>query len=186
MEKRCSKCKQVLPLENFHKNKSIADGHASVCKQCFKLIGDVRRKDTKDEVAAYNKQYRQQNLVFLRKKQRDALVSNWQDPEQHPQMLLYQIKSRAKRDNIPFDLTVQDLVIPQCCPILGIPLSVGQSKMHEGSPTVDRIQPHLGYVSGNVRVISFKANRLKSNMDIATLQSIIRYIQENMSRIVDN
>ena len=32
--KTCSKCKRKLPLEQFHKNRSMMDGYAHECKQC--------------------------------------------------------------------------------------------------------------------------------------------------------
>lgn len=33
----------------------------------------------------------------------------------------------------------------------------------KNAPSLDRIRPALGYVPGNVRVISYKANRLRNN-----------------------
>jgi len=35
--KRCSKCGQLKPLEEFGKDKKKKDGHRSSCKSCFKL-----------------------------------------------------------------------------------------------------------------------------------------------------
>ena len=35
-QKKCSHCKQILPIENFWKNKRIADGYAVTCIQCRK------------------------------------------------------------------------------------------------------------------------------------------------------
>ena len=35
----------------------------------------------------------------------------------------------------------------------------------ERSPTLDRLIPELGYVPGNIAVISMKANRIKSDTD---------------------
>lgn len=46
------------------------------------------------------------------------------------------------------------------CPVLGVPLAAG-SQRSSGSPSLDRIRPAQGYVRGNVRVISDRANRLK-------------------------
>ena len=34
-------------------------------------------------------------------------------------------------------------------------------KIHAQSPSLDRIKPHIGYIRGNVRVISYQANRIK-------------------------
>ena len=79
-------------------------------------------------------------------------------------------KKRASARGVAFDLPVEAVIIPPNCPVLGIPLcSDGQRS--SGSPSLDRIDPALGYVPGNVRVISDKANRLKGARDIAQLQA---------------
>jgi len=179
MEKQCSKCREILPIDNFHKNKSTSDGYAAVCKPCFKIFSSSYKQNNKQAVSEYNKQYRATHLDTLREKGRAATKSGWHNPKLHPQMLLILVRSRAKKYDIPFNLTVDDIVIPSHCPILDIPLIPGKGKLHDGSPTVDKINPQLGYVKGNVRVISFKANRLKSDMDAQILRRILAYIEEN-------
>ena len=34
MEKRCTKCQQIKPLEMFHKDKGNQDGFSTQCKEC--------------------------------------------------------------------------------------------------------------------------------------------------------
>jgi hypothetical protein len=36
-EKKCSKCKEIKLIENFHKSKSSIDGNHTYCKSCQKL-----------------------------------------------------------------------------------------------------------------------------------------------------
>src|SRR6516162_8076486 len=78
-------------------------------------------------------------------------------------------QEEGKRWNIPFDLELTDIVIPDVCPILGIPLKAnqgtGQKKVgHKpNSPSLDRLVPALGYVKGNVQVVSIKANQMKQD-----------------------
>ncbi len=43
--------------------------------------------------------------------------------------------------------------------------------------TLDRVVPSLGYVKGNVRVISFRANRLKNNATIDEIRAILAYME---------
>ena len=77
-------------------------------------------------------------------------------------------RQRAARRGLPFDLDVNDVVVPSICPALGVPLVIGEMRSPY-SPSLDRIRPALGYVRGNTRVISDKANRLKGALDIEGL-----------------
>lgn len=72
--------------------------------------------------------------------------------------------------NVPFDLTAGDVRIPSHCPALGIPMHRNANRAGDDSPTLDRVVPHLGYVAGNVVVISGLANRIKSS---ATWQQVL-------------
>ena len=88
-------------------------------------------------------------------------------------------KKRAKKRGLPFDLTIDDLEVPEKCPILGLELKAGSDSSQGISPTLDRIVPELGYVKGNIRVISHRANRLKSDASIEELEAILKYMKEH-------
>lgn len=86
------------------------------------------------------------------------------------------IKSKAKINNIPFDLERSDIIVPKFCPVLGIELirRAGYGRgYHDDSPSLDRIKPSLGYVKGNVRVISARANLLKNNATVDELSKVL-------------
>ena len=83
-------------------------------------------------------------------------------------------KKRAKEKGWAFNITDADLVVPQFCPVLGIKIEFGYGKgPQDSSPSVDRINPTLGYVKGNVRVISNRANRLRSDATIEEIKLIL-------------
>tara|TARA_R110002167_G_scaffold343344_3_gene552349 strand:- start:62 stop:526 length:465 start_codon:yes stop_codon:yes gene_type:complete len=90
--------------------------------------------------------------------------------------ILSNIKQRCKKKDIPFNLTIEDIVIPEFCPIMEVPLKRGYKDNYDNSPTVDRIIPHKGYIRGNVRVISMMANRLKSNATEEQLKTFYKNI----------
>lgn len=77
-------------------------------------------------------------------------------------------RQRAARRGLPFNLSVSDVVVPPICPAIGVPIIVGETRSPY-SPSLDRIRPALGYVRGNTRVISDKANRLKGALDVEGL-----------------
>ena len=84
-------------------------------------------------------------------------------------------KKRAKKAGIHFDITSDDIVIPEICPVLGIPLMIG-GRGNGSSPSLDRLVPDLGYVPDNIRVISYRANRIKGNATAEELRAIVDYI----------
>ena len=70
-------------------------------------------------------------------------------------------------------------MIPEYCPILKIKLgSVRQSfSDRESSPSLDRIDITKGYMKDNIQVISFKANRHKSDMTLDDIERLYEYVR---------
>lgn len=95
---------------------------------------------------------------------------------EHPEKyLLTTIKSRCKRDNIKFNLTEKDFdKLPTHCPVFNIPLerNLGKRKWSKYALSVDKIQPDLGYVSGNIQILSRLANNMKSE---ATPEELLKF-----------
>ena len=85
-------------------------------------------------------------------------------------------KNICKRNNIPFNLEIADIKIPAVCPIFGEPLIPG-SKDIKYIPSLDRVIPNLGYVKGNVQVISFRANSKKKDATLEELKAILKYMK---------
>jgi hypothetical protein len=46
---------------------------------------------------------------------------------------------------------------------------------------LDRIIPELGYVPGNVKIISMRANRIKTNATIEDIKNVLLYLKEHYS-----
>lgn len=78
---------------------------------------------------------------------------------------------RAKSREVAFSLPRGSVVVPPTCPALGIVIELRRNRS-ACSPSLDRIVPELGYVPGNVRVISDRANRLKSDRSLAELRHL--------------
>lgn len=88
--------------------------------------------------------------------------------------LLSRAKGRAKKRNIPFNLTIEDIIIPDLCPVLDVKLDKSSDHTErDTSPSLDRIVPSLGYVKGNVRVISHRANMLKNNATVEEMELVL-------------
>lgn len=93
------------------------------------------------------------------------------NPEQWPARAVENARERAKARGLPFNLTTADIIIPAVCPVLGTPFVFGAGYSDTRSPSIDRIKPELGYVRGNVRVISLRANSLRND---ATADELVK------------
>tara|TARA_B100001250_G_scaffold406275_1_gene425034 strand:- start:1084 stop:1437 length:354 start_codon:yes stop_codon:yes gene_type:complete len=94
------------------------------------------------------------------------------------QRLIYNYKkNRAKQVNVEFTIPFHDISFPNFCPVLGVALEYFGA-WSKYSPSFDRINPELGYVPGNVQIISHLANAMKAN---ANEKELIKF-----SRWVDN
>ena len=89
-------------------------------------------------------------------------------------------KSRAKLHNIPFCLSLNDIPsIPSQCPVLGIEINSISPKQCHNSPSLDRINNKLGYIPGNIRIISWRANNLKRDATPYELRKILEYVENH-------
>ena len=148
--------------------------------------------DKKLAKALYNKAYREANKEILlhknreryaadrakfisqslehRKRNRDKIdAAHAANPAR---IMLQSAKVRAKRFGLECAIKQSDITTPTHCPVLGIPLFVSKGKLNPNSPSLDRINNDLGYVPGNVQVISYKANAMKND---ATKEQLLKF-----------
>ena len=104
-----------------------------------------------------------------------AWAKNWR--QENPILqILKSAKDRAKKKGLEFNLVESDIVIPKYCPVFPeIELCKSDGKISDNSPTLDRIDNNKGYITDNVKVISFKANRLKGNGTVELFKRLIEY-----------
>ena len=91
--------------------------------------------------------------------------------------LYYSAKRNSVENGIPFEIELSDIVIPEFCPILGIKLDRSKENW-PANPSIDKIIPSLGYIKGNVHVISLRANRIKFDSTIEELKLIVNYLEK--------
>jgi hypothetical protein len=87
----------------------------------------------------------------------------------------------------PFMLAFEDVLWPETCPALGIPLDYsgagpGRTGPRDNSPSFDRINPTAGYVAGNVAIISNRANSIKQNATAAELRAVADWCEAMSNR----
>jgi hypothetical protein len=98
--------------------------------------------------------------------------------EKHPEVYVWRnARNRAKEKGLEFSITLDDIVIPEFCPVLGIKLEKGNGPFKDASPSLDRLDNVKGYVKGNIAVISWRANRLKSDATIEEIEKLIAFME---------
>lgn len=145
----CKKCYDKLKNANYRKT------HSKELKSRGEAYHEENREAILEKNAEYYKKHPELKKKYLAKWRRDNPKS----------CMISAAKDRAKRQHVPFAITEDDIFIPQFCPILDILLhrGLGKGGPTDNSPTLDKVVPELGYVPDNVVVISWRANRLKSD-----------------------
>lgn len=166
--KRCNRCKVIK-----NQNEFVDDNEK--CIDC-QFYCDSYYKNNKDQEIA-------RSIQSQANKGRDKINAykrelNRKNPINY---VLQSAKSRAKKKNIPFDLTREDIVIPERCPILGYELHIASGKSSSNSISIDRIDPTKGYVKGNIHIISWRANDIKGNATLDELKKLVAYLEAKNS-----
>lgn len=166
---QCRLCLVPKPRSAYVAAKTTKNKLRGECKACHCERMKARYAADPKAVNASSVEWRKNN-----KEKRNNTETKWRtsNPEKH---LLQSVRNRGKGCN----LELSDIVIPEVCPALGIPLEVNtkdRTKRPDNIPSIDRVDPTKGYVKGNVRIISFRANRIKQDATEEELRAIAAYM----------
>jgi len=173
MVKVCSKCKQEKSTSEFTFNKNTKDKLTVWCKSCCKLARDTYYIQNKESIQKRQKEWREKTSDYRREKKKQK---HREDPRK---LMLYSARHRAKHKGLDFNIELDDIVIPDVCPVLGMPLILYQDSQQRTSPSLDRIDPTKGYTKGNIQVISWFANTMKQDANSSELLKFAEWIFEN-------
>lgn len=196
---KCRTCGEVKEVEEFHRLR-IDKGRRIYnpdCKSCVNLglgispnIEAAEAKGLPDKVKVCGRcgeeksgalfGYRMMDGdVYLKSHCMECAADTTRRYRRNPAVgLVSGARARAKKRGILCTINVSDIHIPNKCPVFGIPLFVEGGKRTDNSPTLDRVDPEGGYTPDNIRVISWKANRLKSNMTREELTALYKYVNQ--------
>ena len=159
---RCHKCGKFLPVSEFAKHQAYPyrDGHDARCSKCrTRQSNDTKKKFSEEKALTHILQMR-----FLC------------------------AKERAKKKNLPFDLTkeyLKELWNKQNgkCAVSGIEMTYS---LCEGrTPTnvsIDQINPNNGYTKGNIQLVCMAVNQIKSDLQMDDVYRFCKAILENKER----
>lgn len=138
----CSRCKKPLAFGcfSFKDKNNPSKGKRETCKSCSAEKARIERERRKN---------------------------NW---KYKPSLaMLNNSKQRAKNKNIEHTILLEDINIPDVCPVLGITLEVGDRKSHQNAPSIDRLDNTKGYHKDNIIVMSVRANMIKKDASLDEL-----------------
>ena len=138
----CVGCKQLLP-QNLFSYKIKEDPSQGIRDRCKSCSAEKARKE------------RERRKNDWKYKPTVAMLNN--------------SKQRAKKAGLEHTITLDDIVIPEYCPVLGIKLDVGDRKKHGNAPSIDRIDNAKGYIKENIMIVSNRVNMLKNDATIDEL-----------------
>lgn len=212
----CRTCKKEKPLSEFFKDKRHSSGYATQCKECKRAYDRARYEKIKDnpefhtKKLEHNAKYRELHKEQIKEystiyNMRPGVIerkASWyqekiskMSTEDRLKLMVKRAKSRAELKNVDFNITWEDIKYTDICPILEIPLNWGETSNEGGrnidTPSLDRIDPKLGYIKGNVKIISTLANMMKSSANRNQIQmfckNIFKYLDsEEIVRTIEN
>jgi hypothetical protein len=135
----------------------------NVCKECRKKYRKKRPNNTSKE--------HKQNL----RRAQDVR-----------KILLRSARNRAIKKGLEFNLTIEDIVIPEYCPIFGTRIVLKRDTNHTNKsqknydgPSIDRLETNRGYVKGNIVICSWRANMFKGCMTFEQVEAWYLYLKNH-------
>lgn len=146
---RCARCSKSFPPSQMSKDGRKRNGLHSWCKLCKRTYSTNHNRDRRHSDPAYR--------------------------------LWFSTRVTSNTKGLEHSILVEDVksVFTEICPYLNIALNYDRherGKVPRDAATVDRIDPTKGYIPGNIQILSFAANRMKSNFPIPELIEIAKRI----------
>jgi hypothetical protein len=178
----CRTCNERKPVASFYRDKASACGYDRRCKAC----SAERARDYISDPAVKARVAARTSVRRKHPDERRRLTAQHQAWTQlRPEWRIwYSAKLRAKAKGWPFSISVADVVIPERCPLLDVPLAHnrGTKGPCAASPTLDRIDSTRGYELGNVWVISYRANAIKNDGTPDELERIAAGVRARLNQ----
>ncbi len=173
--KECTKCGVSKNSSEFFRATKEKSGLKSRCKLCEKVDAQERiDRDPEHHKAMMLKSYHKRRIEVIAE---DPSFFIWR-----------RTKISAKNRGLDFNLEPSDIRIPAVCPVYGMPLVIADKRGDErigphleNVATIDRVDPARGYVKGNVQIVSFKANRLKSDCTPEHFRKMIANVEAHLA-----
>ena len=173
-QKKCTTCGEIKSFNYFCKAKDCKYGFSSKCKKCHCAYQKLRRGNGIDFHLLTDKQKKLKKQHAEGQKRLKRRNPN--------KTMLIAAKSRAKRKNLEFNITEDDIYIPETCPALGIIIK-RSDKINSGDAiSLDRLDSTKGYTKDNINIISMRANGIKSDATFEEFEAIYKWWKSELKK----
>ena len=205
LTKTCRTCGKEKLLEEFNRDRRQKDGYATQCKECKHAYDNARyeriknnpdyhkkrlehgakyRKKHKEQIQKYSREYNIRPEVIQRKSDWYFNKQSKMSIEDKLKNMVHRAQDRARLKGVPCTIKWTDLQYVEKCPILEITLNwditTNKGGRNINTPSLDRIDPNIGYIPGNVKIISNLANMMKSSANLDQLKTFYKNIWNYM------
>jgi hypothetical protein len=171
-------------IELMTKDKYRKDGYGDICKICgYKRKKDYIFRVRNNEIGLQT----HESLKAIHRKRTKKL----RHKHGLSHALFMSAKSRAKKKGLFFNLTMDDINIPEYCPILGIKIEkslleidqsfgkkMGVNNLPWNYPSIDRMDSTKGYTKDNIHIICWRANHLKSDATFEEIEKLYQWVNQ--------
>lgn len=156
---RCHTCKNFYKKEMFYFNsKHFLIRKNYQCKTChkqkamesyYRTDGKLRQKN---RYAAFTKEQKESHSNLCKSRYWDNI----------PKTIWENAKDRAIKNNIEFTIKIEDIIVPELCPLLNVSFVPGNKENKWYTWSLDRIDSTKGYTKENIQVVTYLANTMKN------------------------
>lgn len=154
---------------------------------------------TEAEIKDYRRSYYLRNREKILERQKAVLRPNPEEYRAHRNKITTKyrrtrngwavdkwnnLKTRAAKDGILMNLTAEDLLqampLDRMCPVFNRPFVFEGHSPDNAS--IDKLVPELGYVRGNIRIISRRANTIKQDATVEELLRVAEWVKAELAK----
>lgn len=156
-KRQCNTCRRRFTADSNHFYINSSGRLSSECRPCFRTRSSVNQK----------------------------LRHHGGGVTYHMGYILRAARLRARKFEVPYALDVEFMTCllqlqGARCALTGVSLTFTKGRGHQPTnASVDRIRPELGYVPGNVQLVAYHVNAMKSNL---TLPQLVEWCRLVVSR----
>lgn len=178
---KCSQCKQVKTNQDFYPSKRYTRGYDYRCIECCIKRTTERHYKLRESILQQNKAKR--DCLTVEEKREKAQQSKEWYRKNLKRLLLTRAIERSGKMGLECNIDINDIEIPELCPLLNVPFKYGSQSNKWYTYSLDRIDNSKGYIKGNIQVITYLANTMKSK---ATKKELITFAKNILKSFKDD